>query len=94
MGDRRSHATPGPAGRGARRRVARRTRPSARPTSPRHHEATSLPAHAALRVLAGTPVVRTGLVEAAAARLAAGQRPSADAIAERAIGAIACGARG
>lgn len=94
MGDPRSHATPGAAGRAARRRAARRSRSSVRPTSPRHHEATPLPAHTALGVLAGTPAVRTRLVQAAAARLAAGERPTAEAIAERAIGGIACAVGG
>lgn len=38
--------------------------------------------------------MRTRLVQAAAARLAAGERPTAEAIAERAIGGIACAVGG
>jgi hypothetical protein len=44
----------------------------------------------ALRTIEGLPPVRIHLVEAAAARLAAGDRPTSDAIAEMAIRRATC----
>jgi hypothetical protein len=44
----------------------------------------------ALRAIDALPPVRIHLVEAASARLAAGERPSADAIAEMAIRRAVC----
>ena len=44
----------------------------------------------ALRIIDETPRVRVHLVEAAAARLAAGRRPSAEAIADMAIRRATC----
>ncbi len=44
----------------------------------------------ALRTIGETPAVRVHLVEAAAARLAAGERPSSEAIADMAIRRATC----
>jgi hypothetical protein len=44
----------------------------------------------ALRTIGETPEVRVQLVEAAAARLAAGERPSSEAIADMAIRRATC----
>jgi len=44
----------------------------------------------ALRTIDALPPVRVALVEAASARLAAGERPSADAVAEMAIRRVTC----
>ena len=44
----------------------------------------------ALRTIDAQPRVRVALVEAASARLAAGERPSADAVAEMAIRRATC----
>ncbi|HEX6417583.1 MAG TPA: hypothetical protein VFZ77_03775 [Acidimicrobiales bacterium] len=44
----------------------------------------------ALRTIDALPRVRVALVEAASARLAAGERPSADAVAEMAIRRATC----
>lgn len=72
-----------------RRRVharVRRTRPSSSLTSC----ATPMTIELALRAIDDMPPVRVHLVEAAAARLAAGDRPSADAIADMAIRRATC----
>ena len=44
----------------------------------------------ALRTIGETPAVRVQIVEAAAARLAAGDRPSSEAIADMAIRRATC----
>jgi hypothetical protein len=44
----------------------------------------------ALRLIDGLPPVRVELVEAASARLAAGERPTSEAIADRAIRRATC----
>ena len=44
----------------------------------------------ALRIIDGLPPVRVELVAAASARLAAGERPSSEAIADRAIQSACC----
>ncbi|HEX6420033.1 MAG TPA: hypothetical protein VFZ77_16145 [Acidimicrobiales bacterium] len=44
----------------------------------------------ALRTISAQPRIRVALVEAASARLAAGERPSADAVAEMAIRRATC----
>ena len=45
----------------------------------------------ALRILDGQPQVRVELVAAASARLAAGERPSSEAIADRVVRDSVCG---
>lgn len=68
----------------------RRTRPSARHRRPRRPAAAVLSVSPmtidrALRTIDAMPPIRVSLVEAASARLAAGERPTAEAVAEMAI---------
>lgn len=68
-----------------RPRRRRQTRPAARVMS-----ASPMTIDRALRTIDALPPVRIALVEAAAARLAAGERPSAHAIADMAIRRATC----
>ena len=56
----------------------------------RGHPSSSDSISRALRIIDETPRVRVHLVEAAAARLAAGRRPSSEAIADMAIRRATC----
>ena len=72
-----------------RRGHVRRHHPVARPGSA--VSATSpLTIDAALRIIEAQPRIRVELVDAASTRLAAGERPSSEAIAERAIERARC----
>jgi hypothetical protein len=89
----RTHATRAlDAVRTRRRRVSahRHGRRPVRPTSSLTSGATPMTIDLALRTIDGLPPVRVHLVEAAAARLAAGERPTSDAIADMAIRRATC----
>jgi hypothetical protein len=68
------------------------------PRRPRHagsgaaavHSVSPLTIDLALRTIGDQPPVRVGLVEAASARLDAGDRPSAEAVADMAIRRATC----
>lgn len=74
--------------RGRRRRAHRRR--SVRPVNGLTSGATPLTIDLALRTIDELPPVRIHLVEAAAARLAAGERPTSDAVADMAIRRATC----
>ncbi len=75
--------------RGRRRRAHARRR-SVRPVNGLTSGATPLTIDLALRTIDELPPVRIHVVQAAAARLAAGERPTSDAIAEMAIRRATC----
>lgn len=68
-----------------RRTSVRRARRERRPTASLTSAATPVIIDLALRTIDELPPVRLDLVDAVSARLAAGERPSAEAIAEMAI---------
>ena len=72
------------------RRVPVRARRSVRPRSSLTAVATPMTIDLALRTIDELPTIRIDLVEAASARLAAGERPSAEAIADMAIRRATC----
>lgn len=68
-----------------RRTSAGRSRRERRPTASLTSAATPVIVDLALRAIDDLPPVRLDVVDAASARLAAGERPSAEVIAEMAI---------
>jgi hypothetical protein len=87
----RTHATRALAAvRSRRRRASVHRRRSVRPASSLTSGATPMTVELALRTIHELPPVRIHLVEAAAARLAAGERPTSAAIADMAIRRAAC----
>lgn len=75
--------------RGTSRRVSRRPRPRRHHTHP-VHAAGPLVIELAVRTVDDQPAVRLDRVAAASARLAAGHRPSAEAVADAALCRAAC----
>ncbi len=76
--------------RSRRRRGSVHRRGSVRPASSLTSGATPMSIDLALRTIDELPPVRIHMVEAAAARLAAGERPTSDAIADMAIRRASC----
>ena len=87
----RTHATRAlDAVRRRRRRAAIHPRRPVRSVASSSSVPTPLTIELALRTISETPGVRIQLVEAAAARLATGERPSSEAIADMAIRRATC----